>query len=143
MWSKLKIMKKSTLSLLMLLLFGNLFSQTYVINVKNVQKFEHSMMETNKAIVEDKVTYKESGTANSKYIFDLNKMKLFRNMNGLEGEFDIVEKKSDNSIFNIWVKFPNDVYVNYIFQKEDDNFRTLFCRWSKEDKIVGWFDRTL
>jgi len=136
-------MKKSTLGLLMLLFFGKSFSQTYIINVQNVQEFEHPIMETNKAIKEDKLIYKDGGTTNSKFTFDLDKMKLYRNMNGLEGEFDIMEKKSDNSIFNVWVKFPNDINVNYIFQKEDDNLRTLFCRWSKEDKIVGWFDRTL
>ena len=136
-------MKKSTLGLLMLLFFGYSYSQTYVINVQNVQEFEHPMMETNKAIKEDKVIYKDGGTTNSKYTFDLNKMKLYRNMNRLDGEFVIVEKKSDSSIFNVWVKFPNGVTANYIYQKEDDNFKTLFCRWSKEDKIVGWFDRTL
>jgi len=136
-------MKKSTLGLLMLLFFRNSYSQTYVINVRNVQDFEHPMMETNKAIKEDKVTYKASGATDSKFIFDLTKMKLFRNMEGLEGEFDIMEKKSDNSIFNVWVKFPNNINVNYIFQKEDDNFKTLFCRWTENDKIVGWFDRTL
>ena len=127
----------------MLLFFGNLFSQTYVINVRNVQDFEHPKMETNKAIKEDKVTYKGSGTTDSKFIFDLNKMKLYRNMEGLKGEFDIVEKKSDSSIFNVWVKFPNDIIANYIFQKEDDNFRTLFCRWAEGNKIIGWFDKTL
>ena len=42
-------MKKLKLGLLMLLFFGKSFSQTYVINVKNVQEFEHPMMETNKA----------------------------------------------------------------------------------------------
>ena len=100
-------------------------------------------METNLAIKADKVIYKGASTADSKYIFDLNKMKLFRNMDGLEGEFDIIEIKSDESILNVWVKFPNEVLANYIYQKEDENSRTLFCRWTENDKVVGWFDKTL
>ena len=139
----IRIMKKQTLLISMLLLFGNLYSQIHVINVRNVQSFEHPIMETNLAIKADKVIYKGASTADSKYIFDLNKMKLFRNMDGLEGEFDIIEIKSDESILNVWVKFPNEVLANYIYQKEDENSRTLFCRWTENDKVIGWFDKTL
>ena len=51
----IRIMKKQTLLISMLLLFGNLYSQIYVINVRNVQSFEHPIMETNLAIKAESV----------------------------------------------------------------------------------------
>lgn len=119
------------------------FSQVYTIKIRNVQSFEHPIMSTNNAIKENKITYIDAGTTNTELIFDLEKMKLYRNAEGVLGEFEIVEKLNDKTIFNVKVKFTNGQFANFIYQKESTGFYTLYCRWVENDKINGWFDRTI
>lgn len=118
-------------------------SQVYELSVKNIQNFEHPIMKTNDAIRQNKIVYIDAGTTNSSHIFDLDKMKLFRNANGITGEFDIIEKSFDKCIFSATVKFTNGQFANYTYQKESEKNFTLYCRWLEGDKISGWFDTTL
>ena len=136
-------MNKTFVLLLSIFLVSESFSQKFVIHVKNVQNFEHPVMSTNLAIKNNNVFYKDAGTADATYEFDLESMKLKRNTGVLLGEFEIIKKFNDQSIFNVDVKFTNGKIANYIFQEEDNGNKTLICRWYENDKIVGWFDRTL
>lgn len=118
-------------------------SQVYVLNVKNIQNFEHPFMKTNDAIKENKIKYIDAGTTDSKHVFDLTQMTLYRNAGGILGNFEIVRKYNDESIFNVMVKFTNGQIANFIYQKESTGLYTLYCRWVEKDKITGWFDSTL
>ena len=100
-------------------------------------------MSTNDAINQNKIVYIDAGTTNSNFMFDLERMRLYRNAEGVLGEFEIVEKYNDNTIFNVMVKFSNGQYANFIYQKESTGFYTLYCKWIENDKINGWFDRTI
>jgi hypothetical protein len=127
----------------MLFLTHSSFSQVYKINIRNIQSFEHPIMSTNDAINQNKIVYIDAGTTNSNFMFDLERMRLYRNAEGVLGEFEIVEKYNDNTIFNVMVKFSNGQYANFIYQIESTGFYTLYCKWIENDKINGWFDRTI
>lgn len=136
-------MKKLFSFIVMSFLTYSSFSQVHIINIRNIQSFEHPLMSTNDAITQNKIVYIDAGTTNSSFIFDLEKMKLYRNAEGVLGEFEIVEKFNDKTIFNVMVKFTNGQYANFIYQKEPTGFYTLYCRWEENGKINGWFDRTI
>jgi hypothetical protein len=118
-------------------------SQVYEIQVRNIQIFEHPIMSTNQAIREKKFNSIDGGTTDVKHVFDLNKMILYRTIEKRTVALDIISKKiEDNLIFNVMVKFGENDFGNFTYQKDDEN-KTLYCRWVENEKIVGWLDRTL
>jgi len=115
----------------------------YEIQVRNIQNFEHPFLSTNQAIREKKFNYIDAGTTDVKHVFDLNKMILYRTIDKKTVALDIVSKKIEDSlIFNVMVKFGENDFGNFTYQKDDEN-KTLYCRWVENEKIIGWFDRTL
>jgi hypothetical protein len=122
---------------------GNSMAKKYKIRLKWAQQFEHDIMTTNQAIFENKILYTVCGTTKSSYVFDLKNMRLYRDMDGVKDEFEIVNILDDRTLFSVYVKFSDEQYAYYIYQDEDDGTRTLFCRWIENNKISGWFSSGL
>jgi len=100
-------------------------------------------MSTNQAIREKKFNYIDAGTTDVKHVFDLNKMILYRTIDKKTVALDSVSKKIEDSlIFNVMVKYGENDFGNFTYQKDDEN-KTLYWRWVENEKIIGWFDRTL
>jgi hypothetical protein len=138
-------MKKVLFSILFTIssLYGN--SQKYVVEVSSIQNFEHPLMLTNDAIQMDSIVYSSSGnTGKSTYIFDLKNKKLHRNMNGLIGTFDILIIGKNNGIFHVQVFFPDtNIKAYYTLTEVNSKNKMLVCRWTTDNKIVGWFDNNV
>jgi len=136
-------MKRPLFTLLFVLIGLLGVSQKYIVKVSLIQNFEHPFMLTNDAITKDSITYLKSGfTGNSTYTFDLTNKKLYRNLNGLEGIFDIVSISNDNGIFYLKIIFPDlNMEAYYTLTEVDNNKKMLTCRWVKGKKIIGWFDK--
>lgn len=143
LWSKLKTMKKILLLLLLTVsvLYGN--SQKYTIEVSLIQNFKHPFMLTNDAIRKDSVTYLNCGeTGKSTYVFDITNKKLYRDINGLKGTFNIVNIGKNNGIFHVQVDFPDvNVTAYYTLTEVDGVNKMLVCRWITEGNMIGWFDK--
>lgn len=145
MWSKLKIMKKVLLLLLVTfsVFYGN--SQKYTIEVSLIQNFKHPFMLTNDAIKKDSIVYLNCGeTGKSIYTFDLTNKKLYREINGLKGTFNIINVNKNNGVFHVQVDFPDvNMKASYTLTEVDNSNKMLLCRWASEGSMIGWFDKNV
>ncbi len=118
--------------------------KVFFIPVRNIQNFEHELISTNHAIRDNKIHYVDAGIAKANYLFDLEAKKMFIDEDGTHFENKIVDITSrGDTIFDVFVKFSESLYANYIYQREDDGKYMIMCRWLEGNKFKGWFDRTI
>ncbi len=138
---------KKLIILVLLSLITRVNAQTIEVKVKEVQFFSHdTTIETEDAVVLNKINYGDGGTTTTTYLFDLSKKLMYRKVNGENFfYFKIISFDTTIHMLTCNVKFDtnNGIMIgNYTITKDpsDDGY-ILMCRYKNNGRLEGWFSK--